>query len=201
MEELLEKIKAIQPWKRFLVITIIIGSVIGYFMMDQINILEQERQKIESKKLMTTTKMQEAISKKNKLEDVKKQLANIKEDLEKAKKIIPDNINIDEILQHLSTYAKETNVLINSFKPEEEKLIKSGVEYYEVPVALSVEGKFHDIILFYDKILHMSYISNLHDLSFISTTQNVAKQGNNAALEIIVNSTSKLILFKTQKTG
>jgi type IV pilus assembly protein PilO len=91
----------------------------------------------------------------------KKQLEQLESKLKVALDELPDKRQIPELLQTVSSLARDVGLKVTQFQPMPELLRDF---YAEVPVALTVEGSYHQIATFFDEVGTMDRIVNVGEI-------------------------------------
>jgi type IV pilus assembly protein PilO len=81
---------------------------------------------------------------------------------------LPDQKEIPSLLSSISTLAKSAGLDISLFRPQNE--LKREF-YAEVPVAVKVEGTFHQVVTFFDEIARLSRIVNVSEIAMSEPKQ------------------------------
>jgi len=95
------------------------------------------------------------------------ELKFVQDQLSKAKALLPEKIAMEDILQKTATIARETRVALNDFSPAAELEVNGDYRYAEIPVALVVRGGFSNIMMFYDRLVHLAGNVRLRGLGFL----------------------------------
>lgn len=154
--DILQKYKLLPIWARSAV-AIFIGILPGaYKYFDQGADFEDRLVEIQGHEQVAREKFETARKRKAGLPKLEEQLAFIEEQLTKAKQMLPDQYVIEEILEKTATIAKSTDVTLNRFKPMPEvPHSDEQYQYVELPIDTEVEGEFHKIAKFLDKLVHL----------------------------------------------
>lgn len=92
----------------------------------------------------------------------RKQVDALNKKLAKAIKELPNDREIPDLVRRISTIGKKIGLEFLLFQP----LPESKQEFYaEVPVKLKVEGSYHDVATFFDRVGKFSRIVNVRDIS------------------------------------
>jgi type IV pilus assembly protein PilO len=102
-----------------------------------------------------------------KLPEFQAQVTDLQHRLDALKQIIPDEKDVAELLRRVQTLASQSNLKIKVYNPM--PAVKKQL-YAENPYKLQVEGTYHDLGLFLDRISKFPRIINVGDLK-ISATQ------------------------------
>ncbi|VAX24462.1 hypothetical protein MNBD_NITROSPINAE03-1975 [hydrothermal vent metagenome] len=85
--------------------------------------------------------------------------------LKKASEILPTKKEIPELLEQVSNIGIQSGLEFVTFKPE----IEVKQEFFSlVPVALTVSGKFHEVLKFFDEISHLARIVTIDNINMRS---------------------------------
>jgi len=102
-----------------------------------------------------------------KLKDMERQLANLKQQLEIERRIVPDEKSVDTFMEMMSGEAQKAGVELRRYfaKPVVAK------EYYtEVPFDLELDGPYYSMLNFFDRVGKLERIVNVSGL-LVSTTK------------------------------
>jgi type IV pilus assembly protein PilO len=84
------------------------------------------------------------------------ELSQLMAELQQALQELPNEREIPDLLKGISNLGKQVGLEVKSFQPLPEKELGDGTA--EVPVALSVEGSFHEVAMFFDRLSKMNRI-------------------------------------------
>ncbi len=102
-----------------------------------------------------------------KLKDMERQLANLKQQLEIERRIVPDEKQVDTFMETMDGEAQKAGVELRRYfaKPVVAK------EYYtEVPFDLELDGPYYSMLNFFDRVSKLERIVNVSGL-LVSTTK------------------------------
>jgi type IV pilus assembly protein PilO len=101
-----------------------------------------------------------------KLKDMDRQLANLKQQLEIERKIVPDEKEVDGFIKMLDAEAMKSGVWIRRFS----SLPVSTREFYtEVPFELELDGPYYSVLNFFDRVGKLERIVNMSGLLIANT--------------------------------
>jgi type IV pilus assembly protein PilO len=150
---------------------------------------------LDAKQAVLTKKQQELNEQLVILADLpkfRKETADMKIKRQKALEQLPNEKDIDKLLEDISSLAIESGLEILLFKPQQE--VKRNF-YADIPVELKLSGGYHDLALFYDKIANLPRIVTVSDL-LIEKPQEV--DGRNI---LQASCTAKTYKFIEEKPG
>lgn len=158
-----DRVIPIPTWQRFAALAGVVALILAlaYFLVlkgqdEQISKLENDLADIEIK--VENTKSQVTPQKLKRLEE---KLAKLEADLGEAKKELPSQKEIPELLEQVSNTGTQSGLEFVVFKP----LGEARKDYYaEVPVQLEINGKFHNVLMFFDEVAQLPRIVSIKDV-------------------------------------
>jgi len=108
----------------------------------------------------------------NNLSDFEQEVASLERELEKALKQLPDRKQFEDLLQDISTVGKKVGVQIHAIEREPEALHDF---YAEVPFRLELEGSYHDVARFFDRVSRLPRIVNVGSLNVRVAEENASR--------------------------
>jgi type IV pilus assembly protein PilO len=162
VDETLEQLGRIPRAIRFGTVgAILAGVVAGYYFLSyqesraQFNALEAQAQELQRK----LTKARVVA---NNLSDFEQEVASLERELEVALKQLPDRKQFEDLLQDITTAGKKVGVVIKSIQRKTE--VPRGF-YTEVPFQIELEGSYHNIAMFFERVAKLSRIVNIGALN------------------------------------
>jgi type IV pilus assembly protein PilO len=160
-----EKTGALKKVHRILIcaVTFLLLTVGFYFLIyspksEEIVRLEGELSKIQGE--LTQAKIQA----KN-LPKLEKELKDAKIELKKALRLLPDKKELPQLLDGITSAGKLAGLEFLLFQPGKE--VNKGF-YAEIPVVIKVNGLYHDVAVFFDKVSKLPRIVNISDVKIRS---------------------------------
>jgi type IV pilus assembly protein PilO len=102
-----------------------------------------------------------------KLKDMERQLANLKQQLEIERRIVPDEKQVDTFIETMNGEAQKAGVELRRYSAQP----VSAKEYYtEVPFDLELDGPYYSMLNFFDRVGKLERIVNVSGL-MVSTTK------------------------------
>lgn len=95
------------------------------------------------------------------LQKFRDEVKSLDQQLSVALKELPDKREIPELLQTVSSLARDAGLDVTLFQPQPERLKDF---YAEVPVSISVDGTFHQLASFFDDVGQLARIVNISDI-------------------------------------
>jgi type IV pilus assembly protein PilO len=153
---LLPKIAA---WAFFVVLMIVLG---WFFLLDGAHDdLEAEHNKEQTLKTDYRNKLSQAVN----LAELRKQKLQVEEYVTQLEKQLPGKAEMDALLSDINQAGLGRGLQFELFRPGQ-VVVK---DYYaELPIAIKVSGRYHDIGAFAGDIANLSRIVTLHNLNITS---------------------------------
>jgi type IV pilus assembly protein PilO len=102
-----------------------------------------------------------------KLKDMDAQLANLKQQLEIERRIVPDEKQVDAFIETMDSEAQKAGVELRRYSA---KPVISKEYYAEVPFDMELDGPYYSMLNFFDRVGKQERIVNISDL-LVATTK------------------------------
>jgi type IV pilus assembly protein PilO len=103
-----------------------------------------------------------------KLKDMERQLANLKQQLEIERRIVPDEKQVDGLMEMLDGEAQKAGVELRRYTARP----VAAKEYYsEVPFDMELDGPYYSMLGFFDRVGKLERIVNISGL-LVANTKN-----------------------------
>jgi type IV pilus assembly protein PilO len=103
-----------------------------------------------------------------KLKDMERQLANLKQQLDIERRIVPDDKQEDAFIESMNSEAQKAGIELRRYNAQP----VSTKEYYtEVPFEMELDGPYYSMLNFFDRVSKLERIVNVSNL-LVSTTKN-----------------------------
>jgi len=89
------------------------------------------------------------------------QVADLEERLDSLRAVLPEEKDAAELLRRLQTMAVQSNLTIRAFRPEETVTQQLHAEW---PIALELDGTYHNLATFFDRVAKHQRIVNITGL-------------------------------------
>ncbi len=96
------------------------------------------------------------------LPEFRKQVADLENRLEGLRSILPDEKDAGDLLRRIQTLAVQSNLVIKGYRPQ----VTTAMEMYdEWPISLIMDGTYHNLGLFLDRVSKFPRIINIGNLA------------------------------------
>jgi type IV pilus assembly protein PilO len=147
-------------------VAIILCAVLGWFLLwtKQVDELDALRNQETQLKEQYRSKLQQAIN----LEDLRRQKEQVSQYVLTLEKQLPSKAEMDALLSDINQAGIGRGLQFELFRPGQTNL----KEYYaELPIAVKLSGKYHDLGAFASDIANLPRIVTLNNMNVQTTTQ------------------------------
>jgi len=169
---------------KILVLVLILGAILGVYwqvfyrpVVAEINAIEPELNKLKA----------ELSAKRDIVKEKPRYQAEVEQtraELHLALKQLPNMSEIPTLLENISELGMSAGLSFKLFRPKGE--VPKNF-YAEIPVDIEVDGKFRDIVTFFDDVAKMPRIVNISDIVITSSQKNA---GTSMVLNTKCNATT-----------
>ncbi len=174
LEQILDKIDKLPKVGKIAICVLSLALVIGGFVyfsyldkIEKIKELEGELENVEQELLIAKKKAKE-------LPKVEKLIKKAEAEFEIAKRALPENEEIPELLTDITHKGQDSGLEFVLFSPGHEK--KQDF-YSDLPINIEVSGGYHNYVLFCDKIARLNRIVNIKDIRISKEEKQKKKKG------------------------
>jgi len=177
-----------KPWYYGLGIGVALGAAIYFVvnwqvltpMKDQLTAGEQQLAELQGK-------IQEGRAAKQQLPRFREEVRQLEMELDKLLRILPARRNTPDLLRRIRSLTEQGDFALRRFTPGQ----LSDREFFsEWPIAVSVDGGYHNLALFFDRISRFSRIINIEDLTI------AALPGPHGTHTLSANFNAKTFVYK-----
>ena len=95
------------------------------------------------------------------LPEFRAQVADLEARLDNLKLVLPEQKDVGDLLRRIQTLAAQSNLEIRAFKPQ---AVANKEMHAEWPIELQLEGTYHDLGMFFDRVSKVPRIINISSL-------------------------------------
>ncbi len=96
-----------------------------------------------------------------KLPEFQGQVADLQRRLDSLRAVLPDEKDAADLLNRMQTVAQQSNLTIKTFKPG---VVATKQLHAEWPIQLDLEGTYHNLATFFDRVSKFTRIVNVTDV-------------------------------------
>ena len=151
-----------------LLIAALIGG--GFYYLWYSDALEREKAKTaELEALKKDIRALEVTA--NKLQEFQREVQLLEAKLETLKRILPPEKETPDLMRRVQYLAAQSSLSIKIFTPT---AVTNKEFYQEVPINVSVEGSYHNLGAFFDRVRRLSRLVNIGNIRVKAQTQQTA---------------------------
>jgi Tfp pilus assembly protein PilO len=140
--------------------------------------LVQKNMELEQQKTTFNNKRSQA----NRMPELIETLAFTQNQMEEAKKSLPDDFFIEDFLAKLATFALENKALMMEFTPAEKPTVEgAGYRYESLTIDVKFEGAFEQVMAFMDEVAHLQKMVQITSISMAGKSESELKKPEAAA--------------------
>src|SRR5580698_534502 len=157
------ELSGIKQWAALVLVAVMLSVGLHYTMFKSKREANEQAQQSLQSKLRENAELE---SYRPKLKDMERQVANLKQQLEIERRIVPDDKQVDTFIETMNGEAQKAGVELRRYvaKPVTAK------EYYsEMPFDLEMDGPYYSVLNFFDRVGKLERIVNISHLTVAST--------------------------------
>jgi type IV pilus assembly protein PilO len=182
------------PWKVQLAVfvTLSLASAGAFYYFYEMPV--QERVATREQELASIrTRINKGLTTARQLPEFRKEVAELQARLEGLKPILPEEKDAADLLRRVNTLAVQSNLTIRAFRPQ---AIATKTMHAEWPIALDLEGSYHNLGLFLDRVSKFPRIINVGGLDIRTKSAPDA----NGTIEVTCTATT-FVLIEPQEAA
>jgi type IV pilus assembly protein PilO len=139
----------------FLVVAVAaVGGFYWYYVQDMQVSLATEQARLDAMKV----EINKGLATARQLPEFQRQVGELQARLNLLRAVLPEEKDVSDLLRRLQTLATESNLQIKGFKPA---AIVTKQTHAEWPIALELDGTYHNLGLFFDRVSKFPRIINV----------------------------------------
>ena len=181
-----------KPWYYALGVGLVVGALVaGAVHWFWFKPMQQEiaAKKVELEGL--NQEIQKGRAAERKLSQFREEVKRLELELSKLLQILPSKRNTEELIKRIETLTRQGDFTLKKFTPGE---FVQKEFYAEWPIDIQVEGTYHNLALFFDRMSRFSRIVNVEDLK-------VGVLGDVPGKSIASQFTAKTFIYTGDDTG
>ena len=164
-----------KPWWVGLIVGIVLGGGILYaveaFVVKDI---KKDIRTADKTIAELDQKIQQGRAAERKLPQFREEVKRLELELEKLRRILPSTRNTEEIIKKIKSLVDQGEFTLNrlSFPPLG---AQSSDPYVEWPIAVAVDGRYHDLAILFNRLGNFSRIMNVENITISATSNQESK--------------------------
>ena len=151
------------PWYGQVILFVVLGlALIGGFYWFYVVPTQAEMVTREQKLAALRVDIAKGSATANQLNQFRQQVAELEARLESLKAVLPEQKDVADLLRRIQTLATQANLAIRGFKPSPSVTKQLHMEW---PIALQLDGTYHNLGMFFDRVSKFSRIINVSNIS------------------------------------
>ena len=151
------------PWYGQVALFVVLGlGLIGGFYWFYAVPAHEEMATREKKLAALRVDIAKGSTKANQLNQFRHQVAELEWRLESLKAVLPEQKDVADLLRRIQTLATQSNLAIRGFKPAPSVTKQLHAEW---PIALQLDGTYHNLAMFFDRVSKFSRIINVSNIT------------------------------------
>jgi type IV pilus assembly protein PilO len=154
------------PWYGQMAMFVVLGLLlIGGFYWFYVVPTQEEMVSREQKLAALRVDIAKGSATANQLNQFRQQVAELEGRLESLKAVLPEQKDVADLLRRIQTLATQSNLAIRGFKPAPSVTKQLHMEW---PIALQLDGTYHNLAMFFDRVSKFSRIINVSNIAIRS---------------------------------
>ena len=180
------------PWYGQVALFVVLGlALIGGFYWFYVLPTQAEMATREQKLAALRVDIAKGSTTANQLNQFRQQVAELEGRLESLKAVLPEQKDVADLLRRIQTLATQSNLASRGFKPSPSVTKQLHAEW---PIALQLDGTYHNLAMFFDRVSKFSRIINVSNI----TIRAKEKPEPNSTISVDCTATT-FVLLETAK--
>jgi type IV pilus assembly protein PilO len=155
-----------KPWYVAFGIGLVVAGAILYATHSQIvQPIKDEIASAESQIAELDKKIEQGRAAERKLPQFREEVRRLELELEKLRRILPSTRNTEEIIKKFKSLVDQGDFALRRLTFPKLAATKSGDPYAEWPISVSVEGRYHDLAILFNRLSNFSRIMNVEQIN------------------------------------
>ena len=120
-------------------------------------------------------KIEQGKAAERKLPQFREEVRRLELELEKLRRILPSTRNTEEIIKKIKALVDQGDFSLRKLTFPKLIASKQGDPYAEWPISVSVEGRYHDLAILFNRLSNFSRIMNVEQIAISATSDQVAR--------------------------
>src|SRR5438132_10203770 len=155
-----------KPWYFGLIIGVVIAVAIVWGMHYLlIADIDEQIRVAEAKIKELDTKIEQGRSAQRKLPQFREEVHRLELELEKLRRILPSTRNTEEIIKKIKSLVDQGDFVLHKMTFPKIAPAQGGDPYAEWPITISVDGRYHNLAILFNRLSNFSRIMNVEQIN------------------------------------
>ena len=141
---------------------------LDYLLIDKV---QQDIKSAEAQIKELDTKIEQGRSAQRKLPQFREEVHRLELELEKLRRILPSTRNTEEIIKKLKALVDQGDFVLRKLTFPKLAPAQGGDPYAEWPISVSVDGRYHNLAILFNRLSNFSRIINVEQISISALPQ------------------------------
>jgi type IV pilus assembly protein PilO len=143
------------------VVAVLSAALVGVFYQYWVLPRQEEMAQQQSRIAQLSVGINKGLTTARQLPEFRQEVADLEARLESLRAVLPEQKDVGDLLRRLQALATEANLQIKGFKPSP---IATKQMHAEWPIALELEGTYHNLGRFFDQVAKFSRIITISQI-------------------------------------
>jgi type IV pilus assembly protein PilO len=120
-------------------------------------------------------KIEQGRAAERKLPQFRAEVARLEQELEKLRRILPSTRNTEEIIQKIKALVDQGDFTLKRLVTPPLAPAKGGDPYAEWPISISLDGRYHNLAILFNRLGNFSRIMNVENISIHALPTQIEK--------------------------
>ncbi len=165
-----------QPWYVALAIGIVIAAIILWGVNAYVvQPIKDQIAAADSRIAELDKKIEQGRAAERKLPQFREEVRRLELELEKLRRILPSSRNTEEIIKKIKSLVDQGDFTLKKLVFPKLVEPKGGDPYAEWPISVSVDGRYHDLAILFNRLSNFSRIINVESINISALSNQVSK--------------------------
>lgn len=165
-----------KPWYWGLAIGVILAVVIFFVAnMYLIKPIKEEIASLDGQITELDKKIEQGRAAERKLPQFREEVRRLELELEKLRRILPSTKNTEEIIKKLKSLVDQGDFGLKKLAFPKLAEAKGGDPYAEWPITITVDGRYHDLAILFNRLSNFSRIINVEQINITALPDQTTK--------------------------
>jgi type IV pilus assembly protein PilO len=120
-------------------------------------------------------KIEQGRAAERKLPQFREEVRRLELELEKLRRILPSTRNTEEIIKKIKSLVDQGDFTLRKLTFPKLETAKAGDPYAEWPISVSVDGRYHDLAILFNRLSNFSRIMNVEQIAVTALNDQTSK--------------------------